>query len=94
MVRTVKREHSNEGNDVDTIVITFLWIVSFFFFFFFFERRIINFYDFNFDGCVCGAVGRAYGRTDVSTQEFKPSQNLYSVLRIKIARKCVRSTAA
>lgn len=58
MVRTVERENSNEGNDVDTVVMpfcgSFLFLYIFFFFLFFFiERRIINYYDFNFAACVC-----------------------------------------
>lgn len=36
MVRTVERENSNEGNDVDTVVIPFLWIVPFLYIYFFF----------------------------------------------------------
>lgn len=36
MVRTVERENSIEGNDVDTVVIPFLWIVPFLYIYFFF----------------------------------------------------------
>lgn len=36
MVRTVEPENSNLGNDVDTVVIPFLWIVPFLYIYFFF----------------------------------------------------------